>query len=116
MQRSSTRSSACSASPTARRRRRRSLSISLGGDLSKFIPKVNDVREKVKEAAHGDWAISRSRQAKLRIAVKYILRKYNYPPKCRKGAVKFVLEQARLTAISIDDDDDDVAPAPAPIQ
>ncbi len=41
-----------------------------------------------------DWTLRESVQAKLRVAVKKILRKYGFPPDKQKIAVKTVLEQA----------------------
>lgn len=41
-----------------------------------------------------DWTLRENVQAKMRVAVKKILRKYGYPPDKEKLAVKTVLEQA----------------------
>ena len=41
-----------------------------------------------------DWTLRESVQAKLRVAVKKVLRKYGFPPDKQKIAVKSVLEQA----------------------
>jgi type I restriction enzyme R subunit len=41
-----------------------------------------------------DWTLRESVQAKMRVAVKKILRQYGYPPDKEKLAVKTVLEQA----------------------
>ena len=43
-----------------------------------------------------DWTLRENVQAKLRVAVKRILRKYDYPPDKQKLAVETVLEQANL--------------------
>ncbi|MCS7092370.1 MAG: DUF3387 domain-containing protein [Patescibacteria group bacterium] len=43
-----------------------------------------------------DWTIKESVQAKLRIYVKKLLRKYNYPPDKQESATQTVLEQAKL--------------------
>lgn len=43
-----------------------------------------------------DWTLRENVQAKLRVAVKRILRKYDYPPDKQKKAVETVLEQANL--------------------
>lgn len=37
-------------------------------------------------------------QAKLRVYVKRLLKKYHYPPDKQEGATKIVLEQAELLA------------------
>jgi len=42
-----------------------------------------------------DWTLRESVQAKLRLMVKKILKKYNYPPDKQEAAVKLVLEQAQ---------------------
>lgn len=43
-----------------------------------------------------DWAVREQARAKLRIMVKRILRKYNYPPDKLKQATELVIEQAEL--------------------
>lgn len=43
-----------------------------------------------------DWTLRENVQAKLRVAVKRILRAYGYPPDKQKKAVDTVLEQANL--------------------
>jgi len=43
-----------------------------------------------------DWTIKENVQAKLRVYVKKLLRKYNYPPDKQESAAKTVLEQANL--------------------
>ncbi|MEW6379079.1 MAG: type I restriction endonuclease subunit R [bacterium] len=43
-----------------------------------------------------DWTIKESVQAKIKVAVKRILRKYGYPPDKQKKATDTVLEQAAL--------------------
>lgn len=43
-----------------------------------------------------DWTIKESIQAKLRVYVKKLLRKYNYPPDKQENATQTVLEQANL--------------------
>jgi len=45
-----------------------------------------------------DWTIRESVQAKLRVYVKRLLKKYNYPPDKQEGATRIVLEQAELLA------------------
>lgn len=54
------------------------------------IELVNTVRNNITI----DWTLRENVQAKLRVAVKRILRKYGYPPDKQKLAVKTVLEQA----------------------
>ena len=43
---------------------------------------------------------NRRQMAKFRVALKKVLKKYNYPPDKRNDAVETVLEQARLSATS----------------
>lgn len=43
-----------------------------------------------------DWTIKENVQAKLRVYVKKLLRKYNYPPDKQESATQTVLEQANL--------------------
>jgi type I restriction enzyme R subunit len=43
-----------------------------------------------------DWTLKESVQAKLRVMVKRILKKYGYPPDKQKKATETVLEQAAL--------------------
>ncbi len=43
-----------------------------------------------------DWTLKESVQAKLRVMVKRILKKYGYPPDKQKKATETVLEQAVL--------------------
>ncbi|MBU0974384.1 type I restriction endonuclease subunit R [Patescibacteria group bacterium] len=45
-----------------------------------------------------DWTIKESIQAKLRVYIKRLLKKYHYPPDKQEGATKIVLEQAGLLA------------------
>jgi type I restriction enzyme R subunit len=45
-----------------------------------------------------DWTLRESVQAKLRVAVKRVLRKYGYPPDKQKKATETVLEQATMIA------------------
>lgn len=43
-----------------------------------------------------DWTLKETVQARLRVMVKRILRKYSYPPDKQKKATETVLEQATL--------------------
>lgn len=52
----------------------------------------------VKEEAGVDWEKRRNIQAKMRVAVKHLLRKYGYPPDITPEAVNTVVEQAELMA------------------
>lgn len=66
----------------------------LGGETLRTI-----ARELVKTVRNNvtiDWTLKESVQAKLRVMVKRILRKYGYPPDKQKKATETVLEQATL--------------------
>jgi type I restriction enzyme, R subunit len=43
-----------------------------------------------------DWTVRENVKAKLRVLVKRILRKYNYPPDKQDKATQTVLEQAEV--------------------
>ena len=44
-----------------------------------------------------DWTLRENIQAKLRVSIKRLLRKYGYPPDKQKVATELVLKQAKLT-------------------
>lgn len=54
--------------------------------------------ETIKQNASIDWTIKESVKAKLKVAVKRILRKYGYPPDMQLLATDTVLKQAELIA------------------
>ena len=54
--------------------------------------------EKVKANTSIDWTIRESIQARLRIIVKELLRKYGYPPDKQELAMDNILQQAELFA------------------
>lgn len=66
----------------------------LGDETLRMIARelVSTVRNNVRI----DWTLKESVQAKLRVMVKRILRKYGYPPDKEKKATETVLEQANL--------------------
>ena len=45
-----------------------------------------------------DWTVRERARARIRIAVKRVLRKVGYPPDLREAATNTVLEQAELLA------------------
>jgi type I restriction enzyme R subunit len=49
-----------------------------------------------------DWTVRENVQAKMRIAVKRILRKHGYPPDMQEKATETVLEQAKMMANLMD--------------
>ncbi|MBT4483958.1 MAG: DUF3387 domain-containing protein [Candidatus Latescibacteria bacterium] len=52
--------------------------------------------ETVRKNVTIDWTLRENVQAKLRVLVKKILRKYGYPPDKQQKATDTVLEQAKL--------------------
>lgn len=66
----------------------------LGDETLKTI--AREVAEAIRNNISIDWNLKESVQAKLRVLVKRILRKYGYPPDKQKKATETVLEQAEL--------------------
>ena len=64
----------------------------LGDDVLREI--AMELVKAIKSNITIDWTLRESVQAKMRVAVKRILKKYGYPPDKQKLAVKTVLEQA----------------------
>lgn len=54
--------------------------------------------ETIRQNASIDWTIKESVKAKLKVAVKRLLRKYGYPPDMQKLATETVLKQAEMIA------------------
>lgn len=61
---------------------------------------AHELAENLRKNLTVDWSARESVQAKLRLMVKRILRKYRYPPDQQDEAVKLVLEQAKALAES----------------
>ncbi|MDX1909484.1 MAG: HsdR family type I site-specific deoxyribonuclease [Bacteroidia bacterium] len=57
--------------------------------------------ETIRQNASIDWTIKESVKAKLKVAVKRILRKYGYPPDMQMLATETVLKQAEMMASEI---------------
>ena len=68
----------------------------LGDDILKTI--ARELVESVKNSVTIDWDKKESVQAKMRVLIKRILKKYGYPPEKQDQAVKTILEQAKLIA------------------
>jgi type I restriction enzyme R subunit len=68
----------------------------LGDEILRTI--ARELVVAVKRNATIDWTLKESVQAKLRVIVRRILRKYGYPPDKQERATKTVLEQAELLA------------------
>ena len=56
---------------------------------------AHELTESLRQNVSVDWAQRQSVQAKLRLLVKRILRKYKYPPDLQEAAVELVLQQAQ---------------------
>lgn len=66
----------------------------LGDDILKTI--ARELVESVRNSVTIDWDKKESVQAKMRVMIKRILKKYGYPPDLQDQAVKTVLDQAKL--------------------
>ena len=66
----------------------------LGDDTLKTI--ARELVDTVRRNASIDWTIRENVRAKLRVAVKRILRKYGYPPDMQEKATRTVIEQAEV--------------------
>ena len=66
----------------------------LGDDILKTI--ARELVDSVRNSVTIDWDKKESVQAKMRVMIKRILKKYGYPPDLQDQAVKTVLEQAKL--------------------
>lgn len=64
----------------------------MGDEKLKII--AHEILASIKSNATVDWYRSEMARAKIRIAVKRILKKYGYPPDLQSDAVKTVLQQA----------------------
>ena len=56
---------------------------------------AHELAESLRKNLSVDWSARESVQAKLRLMVKRILRKYKYPPDQQDAAVELVLQQAK---------------------
>jgi type I restriction enzyme R subunit len=68
----------------------------LGDDILRHI--ARELVDTVKSNTSIDWTVRENVQAKMRIAVKRILRKHGYPPDLELKATETVIEQAKLLA------------------
>ena len=57
---------------------------------------AHELAENLRKSLTVDWSARESVQAKLRLMVKRILRKYKYPPDSQDAAVELVLQQAKV--------------------
>ena len=68
----------------------------LGDDILRHI--ARELVDTVRKNTSIDWTVRENVQAKMRIAVKKILRKHGYPPDMELKATETVIEQAKLLA------------------
>ncbi|MDQ3190671.1 MAG: type I restriction endonuclease subunit R [Bacteroidota bacterium] len=68
----------------------------LGDDVLRHI--ARELVDTVRSNTSIDWTVRESIQAKMRLAVKKILRKHGYPPDMELKATETVIEQAKLFA------------------
>lgn len=64
----------------------------LGDKILKHI--ATDLVKIIKENMDVDWSVKETSRAKVRMAVKRLLKKYGYPPDLQEKATQLVLEQA----------------------
>jgi len=70
----------------------------MGDDILRHI--ARELVDSVRANTSIDWTVREQAQAKMRIAVKRILRKHGYPPDLQEKATETVIEQAKLLASS----------------
>ncbi len=68
----------------------------LGDEVLRHI--AQELVDTVRKNTSIDWTVRENVQAKMRIAVKKILRKHGYPPDLQAKATETVLEQAKMMA------------------
>ncbi|MGH4120513.1 type I restriction endonuclease subunit R [Clostridium sp.] len=66
----------------------------MGEDILKQI--ARDLTVSIKNSISVDWAIRESVQAKMKMTIKRLLKKYGYPPDKTMKAVEIVMEQTKL--------------------
>lgn len=66
----------------------------MGDDILKQI--ARDLTQSIKSNISVDWAIRESVQAKMKMTIKRLLKKYGYPPDKTEKAVDVVMEQTKL--------------------
>lgn len=71
----------------------------LGDEVLKKI--AHELVDQIRKNATIDWTVKESVKAKMRVMVKRILTKYNYPPDKQPRAVVTILEQAEILCAEI---------------
>lgn len=75
----------------------------LGDEVLRHI--AQELVDTVRKNTSIDWTVRENVQAKMRIAVKKILRKHGYPPDLQAKATETVLEQAKMMADRLSESD-----------
>ena len=68
----------------------------LGDEILRHI--ARELVDTIRKNSSIDWTVRENVQAKMRIAVKRILRKHGYPPDLELKATETVIEQAKMMA------------------
>jgi len=68
----------------------------MGDDILRHI--ARELVDTIRSNTSIDWTVRENVQARMRVAVKKILRKHGYPPDMEAKATETVLEQARMMA------------------
>jgi len=68
----------------------------IGDDILRNI--ARELVDTIRSNTSIDWTVRENVQARMRVAVKKILRKHGYPPDMEAKATETVLEQARMMA------------------
>lgn len=71
----------------------------MGDDILKQI--ARDLTVAIKNSVTVDWAIRESVQAKMKMTVKRLLKKYGYPPDQTAKALEIVMDQTKLMCENI---------------
>lgn len=66
----------------------------MGYEILKQI--ARDLTDSIKKNMSVDWSIRSSVQAKMKMIIKRLQKKYGYPPDKTDKAVEIVMEQAKL--------------------
>jgi len=73
----------------------------LGDDTLRKM--ATELSKTIKNNISIDWTLRENIQAKLRVSIKRLLRKYDYPPDKQRVATELVLKQAKLTCGDLTD-------------
>ncbi|MGB2841484.1 MAG: type I restriction endonuclease subunit R [Halobacteriota archaeon] len=73
----------------------------LGDDTLRRM--ATELSKTIKNNISIDWTLRENIQAKLRVSIKRLLRKYDYPPDKQRVATELVLKQAKLTCGDLTD-------------